>query len=143
METLLGYDPTLHQEPWHRLKGWYWDMVNCSPPPSQVTLKRITAERVELYICILPPGGNIPISMEPFLVDDLVPTEDDIECAVKRLQNHRSGGPSGMQSKHLKGWLELAKRKESDKSAGRKVAPDRGEDNRSTRWDRENGDGGE
>ena len=35
----------------------------------------------------------------------MVPTEDEIEDAVKKLRRNRSGGPSGMQAEHLKGWL--------------------------------------
>ena len=85
METLLGLYPPLHQESCHRLKGWYWDTVDHTPPPAQVTLKQIAVERVELYNYVLPPGVNIPIYVETLLVGDLVPTEDDIEWAVKRL----------------------------------------------------------
>ena len=48
------------------------------PPPARVTLKRITAERVDLYSYMLPPGENIPVSVEPFPVDDLVLMEDNI-----------------------------------------------------------------
>ena len=47
------------------------------------------------YIYILPPGVNIPIYVEPFLVNDAVPTEEDINWAVKRLQNHCYGGLLG------------------------------------------------
>ena len=49
-------------------------------------------ERVELYSYILPPGTNIPISVQPFPVDDLVPTEDEIEWVVTKLCNHCYGG---------------------------------------------------
>ena len=46
----------------------------------------------------LTPGANIPISVDPFPVDGLVPTEDEIKGAVRLLQNHRSAGLSGMQA---------------------------------------------
>ena len=85
---LLGSDPPLHWEAWHRMKGWYWAAVDRAPPPAQVTLERITAERVDLYRYVSPPGGNIPVSVEPLPVDDSVPTEDEIEWAVTRLCNH-------------------------------------------------------
>ena len=62
--------------------------VDYAPPPAQVTLKRIMAERVELYSYVPPPGANIPISVEPFPMDNLVPTEDNNEWAVKLLRNH-------------------------------------------------------
>ena len=74
METLLGSDPPIHRESWYQLKGWYWAAVDRAPPPSRVTLKRITTERVDLYSYVLPLGANIPISVEPLLVDESVPT---------------------------------------------------------------------
>ena len=117
METLPGSDPPLHREAWHRLKGWYQAVVDRAPPPAWVTLERIMAERVDLYSYVPPTGANIPISVEPFPVDESVPTEDDIEWAVKRLQNHRSGGPSGMRAEHLKGWLAAPRKKEKEEGA--------------------------
>ena len=77
--------------------------VNCTSLPAWVTLEYITAERVDLYRHIPPPGENIPISVDPFPVEDLVPTEDEIEGLVERLQNHCSGGPSEMWAEHLNG----------------------------------------
>ena len=112
MEKLLGTDPPLHQEYWHRLKGWYWAAVNRAPPPTRVTPERITAERVDLYIYVPALGENIPVSVDPFPVDYLIPTEEEIEGGVTRLRNHHSRGPSGMLSEHLKGWLAAASNKE-------------------------------
>ena len=57
-----------------------------------------------------PSTYFIPIYVEPFPVDDSVPTEDDIEWAVKHLRNNRYGGTSGMQAEHLKRWLETARK---------------------------------
>ena len=71
---------------------------------------------MELYSYVPPPGLNTPISVEPFLVDDSVPTEDKIEWAVKLLHNHRPGRPSGMRAKQLKGWLALAWKKEKEEA---------------------------
>ena len=48
MEALMGADPPLIQESWHRIQGWYKDVVNRAPPPARVTLERITTERVAL-----------------------------------------------------------------------------------------------
>ena len=70
VEALLGSDPPLHQEPWHRINGCYRAAFDCAPPPVRVTLERITAEQVELYSYVPPPGANIPISVEPFPVDN-------------------------------------------------------------------------
>ena len=56
VERLLGKDPPLHQEACQRMKGWYRNAVDRTPPPAQVTLERITVEQVDLYHRILPPG---------------------------------------------------------------------------------------
>ena len=111
VEKLFGSYPPVHQESWHRIKGWYRAAVDCAPPPARITLEQITADQVDLYIYVPPPGENILISIEPLPVDDLVSTEDDIEWVVTYLQNNCSGGPSGMRDEHLKGWLAEARNK--------------------------------
>ena len=73
-------------------------------------LKRITAERVEMYNHVPPPGDNIPVTVTPSEVDDSVPTEDEIAEAVKKLRRNWSRGLSGIRAEHLKGWLTAAKR---------------------------------
>ena len=34
VEELVGEDPPLIQEAWHRIKGWYKDAVGHAPPPA-------------------------------------------------------------------------------------------------------------
>ena len=92
---MLGSDPPLHRDSCHRIKGWYKVVVDGALPSAWVALEWITANRVELYSYVPPPVTNIPISMHPFLLDDSVPMEDEIEWAVTRLCNHRSGGRQG------------------------------------------------
>ena len=70
VEKLLGLDPPHHREAWHRLEGWYQAAVNRDPPPAGVNLDWITAERVDLYSYVPPPGEHFSIYMEPLLVDD-------------------------------------------------------------------------
>ena len=89
----------------HWMRGWYKAAVDHTPSPAWVTLGKITAERIVLYHQVQPPGENISISIDPFPVEDLVPIEDDIEWAVRRLSKNRSGGPSGMREEQLWGWL--------------------------------------
>ena len=78
VEELLGSDPSIHRGDGHRIKGWYWVAVERALPPARITLEQITEDQVELYSYVLPPGVNIPISVEPFPVDNSVPTEDNI-----------------------------------------------------------------
>ena len=58
-------------------------MVGRASLPAQVTLKRITAERVALYSYVPLPRENIPISIQPFQLNDSVPEEGEIEWAFK------------------------------------------------------------
>ena len=51
------------------------------------------SDRVYLYSYMLPPGENIPVSVEPLSVDYSIHTEDDIEWAVTGLHNHCPGVP--------------------------------------------------
>ena len=100
VESLIGSDPPLYWEAWHQMKGWYRSAVERAPPPARVTHDQIKTDQVELYIYVPAPVENIPVSVETFPVEDLVPTEDDIEWAVKRLRNHRSRGTSGIRASH-------------------------------------------
>ena len=55
-----------------------------------------------MYIHVPPPGDNIPVAIQYCMVKDLVPEEGEIEWAVKRLRNNRSGGASRMQAEYIK-----------------------------------------
>ena len=77
------------------------------------TLEWIIVDQVDLYHHVLPPGENIPISVDPSPVEHSVPMEDKIEQAVKRLRNHRCRGPSGIRVEHLKEWLVEVRKEET------------------------------
>ena len=95
VETLLGGYPPNAKEAWRRMKGWYKAAVNRAPPPARDMLERITAERVELYSYVPPPGENIPVTVTPSDVADSVPKVDEIAEAVEKLRRNRSGGRQG------------------------------------------------
>ena len=110
-------------EAWKRLKGCYKSAVDRAPPPARATLEWITAERVDLYSYVSSLGTNIPVTVRPVPVEDSVPTEDEIEEAVKNLRRNRSGRPSGMWAEHLKGWLTVSKQENieaAEKGEGKK-----------------------
>ena len=65
--------------------------VDRPPPPARDTLRRVTAEREKLYNWVPPPGDTIPVTIEPLEVEDGVPSEAEVEWAVKRLRNNRAG----------------------------------------------------
>ena len=78
-----GSGPPLHKESWHQMKGFYKATVDRASPPAHITLKQMMAESVDLYFQVSPLGENIPVSVEPFQVEYLVPTEDKIEGVVR------------------------------------------------------------
>ena len=134
-----GEDLPLIQEAWYRLQGWHKAAVDRAPPPAQATLKRVTAEQVALYSRVPPPGDSIPVTIEPFAVEDGVPDEEEIEWTVKRLRNNRAGGPSRMRAENLKDWLMAARRGEKERKAETK---DWGESRKNDSAGRELGAGG-
>ena len=107
---MLQEDPPNARGAWRRMKGWYRTAATRGPPPARATLERITAEQTDLYRRVPPPGENIPVNVDPTNIDDSVPTEDEVEEAVKKLWRNRSGGPSGIRAEHVKGWLAAARR---------------------------------
>ena len=68
------------------------------------------AEQVALYRKIPPPGQPITMEVQPFLVEDSIPEEEEIAWAVHRLCLNWSGGPSGMRAEHFRHWLIAATR---------------------------------
>ena len=103
VETLLQGDLPNARGVWQRMKGWYKAAAKRGPPPARATLERITAEQTELYRRVPPSGENIPVTVDPTHIDDMVPTEDEIEAAVLKLRRYRSGGPSSIRAEHVKG----------------------------------------
>ena len=84
------------------MKEWHKAVIDRTSLPSWVTLKRIPEERIYLYCQVQTQGENIPISVKPFQVEELVPTEEEIKWAVRRLWNNCSRGPLGVRAEHLK-----------------------------------------
>ena len=69
-----------------------------------------------MYIHVPPPGDNIRVAIQYCMVKDLVPEEGEIEWAVKRLRNNRSGGLLLMRAEHIKRWLAEARIAEKEES---------------------------
>ena len=71
-----------------------------------------------LYFQVQTLAENTPLSSEPLPVEGLVSTKYDIEWAVWNLKNNRSGGPSGMRAKNIKGWMEESRKVEAAEMTG-------------------------
>ena len=89
-------------------------MNDRAPLSARISFELIMAEGVALYQRVPPLGENIPVSVEPFPVNYLVPDEEEIECSVKRLCYNHYGEPSGMRAEHLRRWLEEARKAETE-----------------------------
>ena len=130
VETLLQEYPPNARGAWRRMKGWYKAAAKRGPPPARATLERITAEQTELYRQVPPQRENIPVTVDPTHIDDSVPTENEIEAAVKKIRRNRLGGPSRIRTEHVKGWLVAAKRggMAEEKGKAKTVTEEEGED---------------
>ena len=103
------------------MKGWYKYAVDHEPPRTWVILDWITAKHFTLNHQMQLSGENIPLSVKPFPVEDLLPTEDDIKWEVWRKSNNSYGGLSGMMEEHLKRWLKESTEVESVEESATKT----------------------
>ena len=92
------------------MKWWYKVADGRASPPARLTIVWILAEQVALHHHIPPPGDNIPIYDDTLLLDELVPTEENVEWVVRRMRNNRSGSPSIMRAEKLQQWLREAQK---------------------------------
>ena len=109
------------REAFRHLKGWYREAGEISPRPCLQTMEQQTAERVELYGRVPPPGDPIPINVDAFDVNDGVPPDEEIRGVARDLRNGRAGGASYMRAEDVKSWLrgiEAEEAGEEPKGAG-------------------------
>ena len=78
--------------------------------PSRQDLDTVTHNFRALYTreTPSPPGETLPAMVAPFDIDNSVPDNQEIQSVVKRLQLHKSPGPTGLTSNELRDWLEAA-----------------------------------
>ncbi len=100
-------------EAWRYLKGWYRLVEDRARKACPETLALQTAERVELYTMVPPPGWSMPINVTPIPVPDGTPTDHEIREVMGKLWNGCTAGATGMQAEHLKEWLHDIKHEEA------------------------------
>jgi hypothetical protein len=66
------------KEAWCCLKGWYSMVEDRAPKASHDTLVHQTEERIALYASVQPTGEMLPINMQPFDINDNVPSNSKI-----------------------------------------------------------------
>ena len=68
---------------------------------------------MELYCAVTPPGDDIPTSIPTSIIEDSIPTEEEVKWSVQRLWGKWSGGPFQMRAKNLREWLQDNQEQES------------------------------
>ena len=66
--------------------------------PTLEALDEVLTEREELYRCRPPEGQRVPILVRQSFIKDGIPTELEVDTAVKDLKEGRMGGPSGIRA---------------------------------------------
>jgi hypothetical protein len=89
-------------EAWRNLKGWYQLVEDRAPKACPETLALQTAERVEFYTAVRPPGGSMPINVDPIPVPAGPPMDHEIRDVVAKLQNGRAACATGIKAEHIK-----------------------------------------
>ena len=69
---------------------------------------------MDLYQKVSPPGDPIPINVEPFDIEDLVPADAGLREVVAGLRNGRAGGSRGIKAEHIKVWLRGIREEEEE-----------------------------
>ena len=85
------------KEAWNHLTQWYRQWRCKEARPTREGLDQVSADRAELYRCRPPEGLWVPLLLQPSVVSDDIPSEAEIEMAVKRLKVRRAGGLSFMR----------------------------------------------
>jgi len=105
MKLSEGDPKEASKEAWRLIKGWYQVAEDRAPKSCHQLMEQQTKERVELYTKVPPPGDPIPINIDPFEMNDEVPTDEELRGVVFGIRNGRAGGVSGIHAKHMKQWL--------------------------------------
>jgi hypothetical protein len=107
------------KETWRSIKSWYHSVEDCPPKPNYQWMEALMQECINLYMAETLLGALIPINVNPFAVNDNVPTDGEIQEVVKCLCNGRAGGLGGTRAEHLKWWLSNIKEEEREEKWGR------------------------
>jgi hypothetical protein len=91
-----------------------------APKASHDTLMRQTEERIVMYASVPPAGEMLPINVQPFDINEDVPSNLEIREVVRELRNGQAAGATGLQAKHIKVWLWGVVQEENEQTiAGR------------------------
>jgi hypothetical protein len=104
------------KEAWHCIKGWYATVEDHAPKASHDMLVQQTEERIALYSRVPPPGGPLPINVQPFDICGNFTSNSEIREVVRELRNRRAAGATGLRAEHIKVWLQGVVQEEKEQS---------------------------
>ena len=86
------------------IRGWYRKRTGDEKKPTVREMTTIHNTYKNLFTESTSEKEEIPILVEPTMIDDEVPSEQEIRDAVKQLRNFKSPGASGIKVENLKLW---------------------------------------
>jgi hypothetical protein len=90
------------KEAWQSLKGWYKAATDRAPKASKMSLAAQTAKRVALNRKAASKGDPIPIDVNKAAILDNIPSDGELQAAMRELRNGRAAGATGLQAEHIK-----------------------------------------
>ena len=106
LEEVLG-TPQDPEGPFTILKWWYRHASARAPNTSYMGTEKVTGYYSTLYLWVEPTPASslVPTHITPFKINDDVPTEVDMEVAVRDLHLNKPGGHTHLREEHFKKWL--------------------------------------
>jgi len=93
-------------EAYRTIRGWYRRYGSRPTKPTKPDMKDIEQTYTALYAKRPPIGDPLPILVSPFMVNDEIPSEDEIIQGLRHMRRGRQGGLSGMLVEDLIDWYE-------------------------------------
>ena len=91
-------------EAYRSIQGWYRDRGPLQSKPLFEDLQRLSSEYESLYARRPLVGRPLLVEVDPYVISDEIPSEDEIRVALHRLRKRRAAGPSRMKVESLLGW---------------------------------------
>ena len=91
-------------EAYRSIQGWYRDRGPLQSKPLFEDLQRLSLEYESLYARRPLVGRPLLVEVDPYVISDEIPSEDEIRVALHRLRKRRAAGPSRMKVESLLGW---------------------------------------
>ena len=96
------------REAFGAIKGWYHDAGPPPPKQSPEEIDRTRAEYQTLFLEAPPEEPPFPIHVEAVDIDDSSPSEWEVVENLKKLQNNKTTGASGLTAEMVKAWHRAA-----------------------------------